>query len=755
MNSEPPQSEPPSRRAEPANHAGNGRGATIRRLMLPVVAVIAMGLGVVWTGITIEAYRDVRARDNAVVAFHDAIILHLTHLKDAETGTRGFALVGEDRFLEPLRLAEAAIPAQVAALRKGIESTGADRDETEALVGIGQSRLALSRELVSAARSGAGDEAIRDFVRRGKALMDEVRRRSGELEEWAVARHREHEAEKDALLERSNRDIGLLALSGIALTVAIFVASQSDLRARRREAHALARFRAAIDASPDEVYLLDRRTMRFVDANEGAAERTGYSRGELLGMGPQDITPLARTEMERILDRIAASPERRGMNTTKRVRKDGSTYPVEVLIRALGEEHEAERFVAVSRDTSEREDAERQREQAWRAAELASSSKSEFLSRMSHELRTPLNSILGYAQLMETPRLDDDDRDSLRHILKAGRHLLALINEVLDITRIEAGRLAISPEVVPLREVVEETLQMIRPMADARRISVSAPAPAEPIYVRADRQRIKQVLVNLVNNAIKFNRDGGSVRIEAEGVAATNEASPAFARIKVVDDGPGIPREFQGRLFQAFERMGADRADVEGTGLGLAVSSRLVELMNGRIGVESEPGEGATFWIEIPRAERVDAPEAEGAIPVNPSAGSASAKEALHRILQIEDNPDNRRLVQKILERERGLALVTAATGQDGLEIAAATPPDLVVLDLHLPDIDGSEVLTRLRAMPGLRDVPIVILSADATPGQIRRLRALGADEYLTKPLEIEGFLSTIRRLLESGRLPE
>jgi signal transduction histidine kinase/CheY-like chemotaxis protein len=370
----------------------------------------------------------------------------------------------------------------------------------------------------------------------------------------------------------------------------------------------------------------------------------------------------------------------------------------------------------------------------------ASMAKSEFLSRMSHELRTPLNVVLGFGQVLEMRgTLAPKDEEALDQILKAGRHLLDLINEVLDLSRIESGRMAISPEPVELAEITADALDLIRPLADERAVSLHAHLGCCHRHVTADRQRLKQVLLNLLSNAVKYNRDGGEVTLSCV------EAAEGRLRLEIRDTGPGIPASLMGRLFEPFERLGADRGPIEGTGLGLALSQQLIKLMDGEIGAESHEGQGSTFWVELAVA---DAPEDVGGPAEDEGPDPAQAPER-RRVLLIEDNLANLKLIEVLTAERDHIELIPAMTGRLGLELAREHAPDLILLDQHLPDVTGGEVLHRLRAHPETRDIPVVIVSADATPGQIRRMRECGAADYLTKPLDIPRFMQVIDGMIE------
>ena len=384
-------------------------------------------------------------------------------------------------------------------------------------------------------------------------------------------------------------------------------------------------------------------------------------------------------------------------------------------------------------------------EQARGEADQANQAKSDFLSRMSHELRTPLTAILGFAQLLEMGQLNQAQQRNTRHILKAGWHLLDLINEILDISRIEAGRLKISLEAVRVGETVQEALDLVVPMAAERGIQLqSRITQADGRYVRADRQRLKQVLLNLLANAVRYNRDGGAVTL-------SDEARGDRLRIQVTDTGPGISPEGLDRLFVPFERLGAEQTQVDGTGLGLALSKRLIEVMGGAIGVESEVARGSTFWVELPLVEAPAGRSEEGVVEgVAPAV--AGAPSGTCTVLYIEDNLSNLELIEQLLAHRPGLKLISAMQGRLGLDLAREHQPRLILLDLHLPDVPGDEVLGRLRAEPRTRAIPVVVISADAIPGQAERLRAAGAQDYLTKPIDVPKFLDIVDRALVETR---
>jgi signal transduction histidine kinase/ActR/RegA family two-component response regulator len=363
----------------------------------------------------------------------------------------------------------------------------------------------------------------------------------------------------------------------------------------------------------------------------------------------------------------------------------------------------------------------------------ASSAKDEFLSRMSHELRTPLNSVIGFAQLLSRDALTADQHENVTQILKAGQLLLDLINEVLDVSRIATGRLSLSLEPVGVTQLINDAVALVRPMATHEGLAISA-EDANGLHVLADRQRLAQVLLNLLSNAVKYNRPGGSVSVSWE------KGDPGRLRIHVADTGIGISESRLARLYEPFDRLGAEQTAVEGTGLGLALSKGLVEAMGGTLSVESSERRGSAFTVELDLAEpqdrRFERVRLSRAVP----------KCDRRRVLYIEDNLANLRLIERIFSHRDDIEVISAMQGRVGIDLAREHAPSLILLDLHLPDMHGEDVLGELRRLPETSMIPVVIMSADATPGTIQRLASRGADEYLTKPFDIDLLLGIVDR---------
>lgn len=412
------------------------------------------------------------------------------------------------------------------------------------------------------------------------------------------------------------------------------------------------------------------------------------------------------------------------------------------------EEQEAEQEAAKTqlRERTQRIEAEVLRrsaelQEANQQLRAASDVKNGFLSRMSHELRTPLNSILGFGQLLELDELRPKQRESVTHILRAGRHLLELINEVLDISRIESGNVTFSLEPIHVEQSLRDVLDLIAPFAANRNISLEGPQLEHADkFVLADNQRLRQVLLNLLSNAIKYNHEGGAVTVKLETVGSD------WILILVTDTGKGIPEEQMTKLFSPFERLGAEQSSIEGTGLGLALSKLLVEGMGGTLGVESQPWIGTTFTVKLALTE---APlEAIGTLGGPRITVSHRSPGSVSTILCIEDNLANYKLVEQVFADRSDVKLLKAMDGRVGLERAQQDHPDLVLLDLHLPGLLGEEVLEQLKCDSTTRDIPVVVVSAHATEATARRLLSSGAAAYLTKPLDIQHFVAVVEKAL-------
>ena len=518
------------------------------------------------------------------------------------------------------------------------------------------------------------------------------------------------------------------------------------VRAEQSLRESEARFSFAVDGAGDGIWDWDMLTgaMPFSGHYEAML---GFEKGEIEPSIDAWIKSVFPDDLERVQQNLQTYLE--GGAPVYRVElrlrcKDGDYRWIlcRGTIVARDEQGKPVRMIGIHSDITERKEAEAALLEARETAERANRAKSEFLSSMSHELRTPMNAILGFAQVLDfEDGLSAEQRDGVHEILKGGRHLLELINEVLDLAKIESGYIDLSLEPVDLGDLVNECRSLIAPLAAVRHIDFGVDVKPGAV-LRADRVRLKQVLLNLLSNAVKYNRSGGSIRLSSE------ELGGERMRVSVADSGKGIAAERMSELFQPFSRLGAEQSETEGTGIGLTITRRLVELMGGEMGVSSELGVGSTFWFDLPRDEL---PMAEGAAGTDEDAPRSEAPERLRRVLCIDDNPVNLKLIAKLLGQRRHIHLVTAHTPELGLSLASAKRPDLILLDINMPGMDGYQVLAVLKADADLQDVPVVAVTANAMQRDIERGLTAGFTAYLTKPLDARQFLGTIDTCLNGS----
>lgn len=378
-------------------------------------------------------------------------------------------------------------------------------------------------------------------------------------------------------------------------------------------------------------------------------------------------------------------------------------------------------------------------------ATKANNAKSDFLSQMSHELRTPMNAILGFGQLLEMQLPDGQLRSNANHIVTGGNHLLKLINEVLDLSKIESGSIEIAKDEVSLTEIVEECLLLLQQLADSEHIDIiNNVSVGKNYYIKADFFRLKQVVLNLLSNAIKYNRENGTVILDCE------EAKPGTLRLSVKDTGSGLDESQMKKLFLPFERIGAERSNIEGTGIGLVICKSLMAMMNGGIGVESTPGLGSRFWIDMEIQRHVEVSEhdvhaGEEQVDV-PQMAAINGED--QSILYIEDNPANLLLVERIIEQQTPYKFFSAITPTQGLEAIKKHNPDLVLLDINLPEMDGYEVLKCLQADDLTSDIPVIAITANAMPSEVKRGMASGFSDYVLKPVDVNGLVDVINKVM-------
>jgi PAS domain S-box-containing protein len=475
--------------------------------------------------------------------------------------------------------------------------------------------------------------------------------------------------------------------------------------------------------------------------NTGAQRIKGYDAKDIIGRERSCFYPqedIDAGKPERALQEAASVG--RFEDDGWRVRKDGTRFWANEVVTAIRDSSGALRgYATLARDMTQRQRVEAKLKEARAIAEAANLAKSDFLSSMSHELRTPLNAILGFAQLMESdaPPPTANQKASIDQILQAGWYLLTLINEVLDLSLIESGKLTLSPEPVSVDEVLSDCRAMMEPLAQKRGIAMTFPTFDTPCFVLADRTRMRQVFVNLLSNAIKYNRPNGSIVVDC----VLHE--PGHIRISVTDTGSGLSPEKLAQLYQPFNRLGQEVGVEQGTGIGLVVTKRLVEAMRGTVGVESNIGQGTVFWVDFVATEPAQA-IAMGAsldalpqIQIDDSVGART-------VLYVEDNPANLKLVEMLIARRGDLRLLSASTGDLGIEVALAHRPDVILMDINLPGISGIKALAILRREAATADIPVIALSANASPRDIERGLAAGFLKYLTKPIKVEELMGTL-----------
>jgi PAS domain S-box-containing protein len=552
-----------------------------------------------------------------------------------------------------------------------------------------------------------------------------------------------------ALRDAQNAIIGYLLIGTDNTARKQIEAEQKKLDQRLRDQQFYTR--SLIEANIDALITTDPSGI-ITDVNKQMETLTGCTRDELIGAPFKNyFTDSDRAEAS--IKLVLSEKRVTNYELTARARDGKETVVSYNSTTFYDRDRILQGVVAVARDVTERKRLDQvlqekniELESARSVAERANLAKSDFLSSMSHELRSPLNAILGFAQLMESaaPAPTEFQKESIAQILQAGWHLLKLINEILDLALIESGKVSLSPEAVSLTEVMSECQAMMEPQAQQRGVSMTFPrfGNGPPMFVKADRTRLKQIVINLVSNAIKYNRERGTVVVDC------TLSAPGRTRISVADTGAGLPPEKLAQLFQPFNRLGQEVGGTAGTGIGLVVTKRLAELMKGVLGVESQVGEGSVFWCELitataPQLAPHDGESAPAIIPSLPAGAP------VRTLLYIEDNPANMKLVEQLIARCPALRLVMAIDGHQGLKLARSDQPSVILMDINLPDISGTEVLKILRQDPATAHIPVVALSANAMPHDIAKCLDAGFYRYITKPIKVNEFMDTLNVALD------
>ena len=755
-----------------------------------VILIVALGVAALFWALG-------RLDDAAAERGHSSLVVNranelLSELKDAETGQRGYLLTGDEAFLGPYLMVRDRVTGHLQELRDltALPAAQARVDAAKPLVGA---KLAELEQTIALRRNHDLPAALAVVADgQGKKLMDSIRSEllgCVHLEEAALAQNQAQFKSNMRLLFAGLAVASLVTLLlAFSSTYSTFRKSQHRLEQEvhretqlRLEAQKTAneqlrqlntglqaseeRLAVTLQSIGDGVITTD-AAGRVTLLNAVAEQLTGWTQAAAAELPVDEVFRIFNQETRQpavipVKETLAQGTIQGLANHTMLMARDGRECAISDSCAPIrGRDGKVIGAVLVFRDVTAEyavQQAVRDSERALKtangalvtarhAADQANLAKSEFLSSMSHELRSPLNAILGFAQLMETDAELPTAQQAARisQILQAGWHLLNLINEVLDLAVIESGKISLSCEAVSLADVMSQCRSMMESQARKRGIHMTFPRFENPVFVRADMTRLKQIVINLLSNAIKYNREAGTVLVDC------TVSSPERIRISVRDSGAGLSPDKVAQLFQPFNRLGQEAGGVAGTGIGLVVTKRLAELMEGTVGVESTPGTGSVFWCEltITAAPRILVAAREVTISSRPP-GAAGAPE--RTVLYVEDNPANMELVEQLVGRCPDLRMMTAVNGTLGVELARATQPTVIIMDINLPGISGIEALRILRADPATAHIPVVALSANAMPRDITQGLEAGFFRYITKPIRVADFMDTLDAALEAA----
>jgi PAS domain S-box-containing protein len=701
----------------------------------------------------------------------------LSDITNAETGQRGYSLTGDEAFLKPYRAVRNTIGPELEDLRR-LTLINTARQHLDALIPLVSAKLTELSEVIDLRRNRTMTSglAAAGGSTQGMRLMESIRSEMTgyiRIEETVLAQDdeelRSNMRRLFASIVAASLFMFLLAISFayliyresrhrvndiVHLETQHLLGTQEKLNKQLQQTTAAAeiseeKLAITLNSIGDAVIATDAEG-RVTLLNPLAQRLTGWTLAEAIQRPVEEVFRIINHQtrlplLVPVRETLARNQSQGLDSRTILIARDGTECDIAdscAPIRTRSGEMVG--AVLVFRDVTERtrldkilEDQNAELENAMAVADKANLAKSDFLSSMSHELRTPLSAILGFAQLMESgqPAPTAGQKRSIDQILKAGWYLLDLINEILDLALIESGKLSLSMEPVSLAEVMQECAALVEPQARKRGISVTFPHFDKSCFIRADRTRVKQIVVNLLSNAIKYNTAGGSVIVRSITTSARR------VRVSFSDTGAGLTAEKLAQLFEPFNRLGQEANAEEGTGIGLVVCKRLIELMGGEIGVESSVGTGSVFWVDLNRTTELPAvlPEARAVVSPVDAAGMQ-----VRTLLYVEDNPANLMLVEDLIARRPDMRLVSARDGVSGIKMAHAEKPAVIVMDINLPGINGIEALRVLVADRATAHIPVIALSANAMPRDIEKGLEAGFFRYLTKPIKVNEFMDTL-----------